>query len=70
MGADHQQEVFEAIVMQWFNDDFDDKIDVKQFGCIAETSTTDTLMEMLHRWYEATDVCGTYNFYHDNFVRL
>ena len=46
--------------MQWFNDDFDDKIDVKQFGCIAETSTTDALVEMLHRWYEATDVCGTY----------
>ena len=51
--------VINAIVMQWFNDDFD-KIEVKQFGCVAETSTTDALVEMLHRWYKATYVCGTY----------
>ena len=35
-------------------------IDSKQFGGIAGTSTTDALVEMTHRWYEATDLLNTY----------
>ena len=37
-----------------------DAIDSKQFGGIAGTSTTDALVEMPHRWYEATDKLNTY----------
>ncbi len=32
----------------------------KQFGGIAGTSTTDALVAMTHRWYEATDKLNTY----------
>ena len=35
-------------------------IDSKQFGGIAGTSTTDALVAMTHRWYEATDTLKTY----------
>ena len=35
-------------------------IDSKQFGGIADTSITDALVEMTHRWYEATDILNTY----------
>ena len=34
-------------------------IDDKQFGGMAGTGTTDALVEMLHKWYEATDEPGT-----------
>ena len=33
----------------------DGKIDNKQFGGISGTSTTDVLLEMVNKWYEATD---------------
>ena len=35
------------------------QIDDKQFGDMAGTGTTDALVEMLHKWYEATDEQGT-----------
>ncbi len=35
------------------------QIDDKQFGGMAGTGTTDALVEMLHKWYEATDEPGT-----------
>ena len=35
----------------------------EQFGGMAGTCTTDVLVEMPHKWYEATDVTG-------NFVRV
>ena len=37
--------------------------DDKQYGRMAGTCTTDALVEMLHKWYESTDVTG-------NFARL
>ena len=37
-----------------------DAIDSKQFGGIASMSTTDALVEMTHRWYEATDILNMY----------
>ena len=37
-----------------------DAIDSKQFGGIAGTSTTNALVEMTHRWYEATHILNTY----------
>ena len=45
--------VFESIVMEWVDD-------TKQFGGLAPTSTTDALVEMTHKWYEATDTRNTY----------
>ena len=42
---------------------FKPQIDVKQYGGIAGTCTTDGLVEMLRKWYESTDVTG-------NFVRV
>ena len=35
-------------------------IDSKQFGGIALASTTDALVEMTQRWYEATDKLNRY----------
>ena len=38
----------------------DGKIDNKQFGGISGTSTTDVLLEMVNKWYEATDKFDSY----------
>ena len=46
--------------MKWVDHILEDKIDDKQFGGGMSTSTTDALVEMIHRWCEATDRCGTY----------
>ena len=35
-------------------------VDPKQFGRLAGTSTTDALVEMAHKWYEATDTRNNY----------
>ena len=52
--------MFESIVMKWVDHILENKIDDKQFGGGAGTSTTDALVEMIHHWCEATDRCGTY----------
>ena len=52
--------VFESLVMKWFDGIVRDQIDDKQFGGISGTSTTDALVEMIHRWSEATDKLHTY----------
>ena len=31
-----------------------------QFGCIKGSSAVDALVEIVHKWYEATDTLGTY----------
>ena len=38
----------------------DGKIDNKQFGGISGTSTTDVLLEMVNKWYEANDNLDSY----------
>ena len=52
--------VFESIIIKYVDDIVCDAMDSKQFGGIAGTSTTDALVEMTHRWYEATDILNTY----------
>ena len=52
--------VFESIIMKYVDDIVCDAMDSKQFGGIAGTSTTDALVSMTHRWYEATDILNTY----------
>ena len=52
--------VFESIIIKYVDDRVCDTIDSKQFGGIDGTSTTDALVEMTHRWYEATDKLNTY----------
>ena len=52
--------VFESIVMKWIDEQMDGKIDNKQFGGISGTSTTDVLLEMVNKWYEATDNLDSY----------
>ena len=52
--------VFESIVMDWVDDTIVSNVDPKQFGGLAGTSTTDALVEMTHKWYEATDTRNTY----------
>ena len=52
--------VFESIVMEWVDDTIMSNIDPKQFGGLAGKSTTDALVEMTHKWYEATDTRNTY----------
>ena len=52
--------VFESIVMEWVDNTIVSNVDPKQFGGLAGTSTTDALVEMTHKWYEATDTLNTY----------
>ena len=52
--------VFESIVMECVDDTILSNVDPKQFGGLAGTSTTDALVEMTHKWYEATDTRNTY----------
>ena len=55
--------VFESLVLKWVDICVKPQVDDRQFGGMAGTCTTDVLVEMLHKWYEATDVTG-------NFVRV
>ena len=52
--------VFEYMVLGWVDDIVCDRIDDNQFGGVGGTSTTDALVEMTHKWYEATDVLNNY----------
>ena len=52
--------VVESIVMEWVDDTIVSNVDPKQFGGLPGTSTTDALVEMAHKWYEATDTRNTY----------
>ena len=52
--------VFESIVLGWVDDVVGDRIDDNQFGGVGGTSITDDLVEMTHKWYEATDVLNNY----------
>ena len=54
------EKVFESIIMKYGDDIVCDTIDSKQFWGIAGTSTTDALVEMTHKWYEATDKRNRY----------
>ena len=51
---------FETIMMQWIDDIICINVDTKQFGGLSGTSTTDALVEMTHKWYEASDDLDTY----------
>ncbi len=51
--------VSDYIVLKWVDNIIIPQIDDKQFGGMAGTGTTDALVEMLHKWYEATDEPGT-----------
>ena len=51
--------VFESIVLEWVDNIIIPQIDDKQFGGMAGTGITDALVEMLHKWYEATGEPGT-----------
>ena len=46
--------------MEWVDNTIVSNVDPKQFGGLAGTSTTDALVEMTHKWYEATDTLNTY----------
>ena len=52
--------VFESIVLGWVDDIVGERIDDNQFGGVGGTSTSDALVEMTHKWYEATDVLNNY----------
>ena len=54
------EKVFESIVLGWVDDIVGERIDDNQFGGVGGTSTTDALVEMTHKWYEATDVLNNY----------
>ena len=41
--------------MEWVDNTIVSNVDPKQFGGLAGTSTTDALVEMTHKWYEATE---------------
>ncbi len=52
--------VFESLVLEkWVTQTVLRKLDNK-FSGIPGTSTTDALVKMVHKWYEATDQPGSY----------
>ena len=51
---------FESIVVEWVDNTIVSNVDPKHFCGLAGTSTTDALVEMTHKWYEATDTLNTY----------
>ena len=55
--------MFESLVLKWVNVYVKPQIGDKQYGGMAGAYTTDALVEMLHKWYESTDVTC-------NFVRV
>ncbi len=52
--------VLESILVKRINKGLEGKVDERQFGSIAGCSTTDALVELTHKWFEATDTAGTY----------
>ena len=48
--------VFESLVLKWVDICVKPQIDDRQFGCMAWTCATDVMVELLHRWHEATDL--------------
>ena len=52
--------IFESIVMKSVDDAIELYVDPKQFGGLSGTSTTDALVEMTYKWYEATDTLNNY----------
>ena len=50
--------VFESLGLKWIDICVKPQIDDNQFGGMTGTCTTDVPVEMLHKWYEATDVTG------------
>jgi len=46
---------FESLVLKWVDDAIRDHIDPHQFGCVKGAGTTDALVELMHKWYEAAD---------------
>ena len=51
---------FESLVLRWVDAIITDKIDPKQFGCMKGTGTTDALIELMHKWFQATDKPDTF----------
>ena len=52
--------VFESLELKWVDVYVKPHIDDKQYGGMAGTCTTDALVEMLHKWYESTDITGNF----------
>ena len=52
--------IFESIVMKSVDDAIELYVDPKQFGGLSGTSTSDALVEMTQKWYEATDILNNY----------
>ena len=52
--------VVEAIVLNWVDDVITSKLDERHFGGLSGTGTTDAMVEMVHKWYEATDKSDTF----------
>ena len=50
----------ESIILNMVNEQFEENINCNQFGGIGGASTTDALVEMIHRWSEATDKLDHY----------
>ena len=50
----------ESIILNMVNENNEENINCNQFGGMGWTSTTDALVEMIHRWPEATDKLDHY----------
>ena len=50
----------ESIILNMVNEKIEENINGNQFGGIGGASTTDALVEMIHRWSDATDKLDHY----------
>ncbi len=49
-----------SIILNMVNENIKENINCNQFGRMGGASTTDALVEMIHRWSEATDKLDLY----------
>ena len=50
----------ESIILNMVNEQIEENINCNQFGGMGGTSTADTLVEIIHKWSEATDKLDHY----------
>ena len=49
----------ESFIYKWLLEAIEDRIDPNQFGAIKNSCTTDALMFMIHKWFQALDGTGS-----------
>jgi hypothetical protein len=47
--------IWESFIYKWLLGAIEDRIDTSQFGAIQNSCTTDALMFVIHKWFQALE---------------